>query len=69
MSSAMIGGLVGGALGIVNFIILQNVAKSMALKSGSQGNSRPATLLRWAAWIDLIIFPLIGYFIGPMIAA
>ncbi|MCH9765940.1 MAG: hypothetical protein K0U34_08120 [Alphaproteobacteria bacterium] len=66
MSLAVIGGLVGGVLGLVNFAFLQNLAKQMSLKSGAEEKNKTADVLRWVAWADLIIFPLVGYFVGPM---
>ena len=66
MSLAVIGGLVGGAFGLINFALLQNIAKSVALKESTEGKSRAAEILRWVAWADLIIFPLVGYYVGPM---
>lgn len=67
MSIAMTGGLVGAALGLVNFFILMNVAKQMSLNTAREGPNQGARFLRWAAWADLIIFPLIGYYFAPII--
>jgi len=66
MSWALIGGLVGGVLGLINFAVLQNAAKKMELKADADDGSRGAKVLRIAAWADLVIFPLVGYFVGPM---
>ncbi len=62
----MIGGLVGGVLGLINFVILQSTAKKIELKASPDSDSLGAKLLRIASWADLIIFPVVGYFVGPM---
>lgn len=67
MSIELIGGLIGAAIGLANFFVLENVAKKLDLKSDSPSTRRGAKVMRIAAWADLIIFPLVGYYIGSLL--
>lgn len=67
MSAQMIGGIFGGILGLVNFFLLNNVSESIARKSEGPP-PKAAKFIKWAAWADLVIFPLIGYYLGGMFA-
>lgn len=68
MSTQLIGGILGGVLGLVNFFLLKNVSENIARNSEDGENSRAATFITWAAWADLVIFPLIGYYLGGIFA-
>lgn len=66
MSPTLIGAIAGGIFGLVNFILLQSVAKKVEeAPEKTQGANGPK-FLRVAAWADLIIFPLIGAYVAPM---
>jgi len=68
MTMALIGGVVGAVLGFANFAVLQNVAKKLDLKAEGETNSRGAKVVRIAAWVDIVIFPLVGYYVGTMLS-
>jgi hypothetical protein len=67
MSPAIVGALAGAALGLANLIVLSRVAESVELKAKSQQQKGGARIIRAVAWVDLAVFPIIGYFIGPLI--
>ncbi len=69
MNVALIGGMVGAVLGFVNFAVLQNVAKKLELEADAQTNSRGAKVMRIAAWADLVIFPLVGFYVGSLLGS
>ena len=60
LSPAMIGALVGLVLAIVdNFMI--RFAISQAPKS------RRLTFMRWMSVVGFVVFPLVGYILGPKV--
>jgi len=63
----MWGALAGAILAGLNMIVLWGL--SLRLESQSQGKSVQKTtgILKGVALVDLIVFPLLGYFIGPMV--
>lgn len=67
MSPAIAGALVGAALGLANLIVLSRLAESLELKAKSQQQKGGAGIIRAVAWVDLVVFPIVGYFVGPMI--
>lgn len=68
MTYATIGALIGGVFGLANFFLLQSIARKIELEAKTENSNKGAKLLRWAAWADLVIFPLIGYYVGPLVA-
>ncbi len=71
MSPEIIGVLAGALLGIVSLFILRTVADSIESKntgvSPKQAEQRKvADLIRSIAWLDIVIFAVVGYFVGPM---
>jgi hypothetical protein len=70
MSAAQIGGMIGAAIGLANFVGLRWLADR--IDSGRDpGDGRgpgKANILRMVAIADLIVFPLLGYFVGPLVA-
>ncbi|MEM7774010.1 MAG: hypothetical protein AAF732_00265 [Pseudomonadota bacterium] len=69
LSAAATGALFGLVLGLVNFIILMRVAEHTDRAAARPQGSDGARILRWVAWADLVIFPAVGYFVGPMVFA
>lgn len=67
MNPEMLGALAGGAFGLVNFGVLKWVADRMETEQRT-ANQTPR-LIRTVAWMDLIVFPLVGYFVGPLVLA
>lgn len=67
LSPAMIGALVGAVLGIIGYISLRSVADRIENLKGTNDPKTAAKVLRIAALGDLIIFPVVGYLVGPMV--
>ncbi|MCH9806434.1 MAG: hypothetical protein K0U74_01760 [Alphaproteobacteria bacterium] len=67
MSPAMIGALVGAVLGVAGFISLRMVADRVEASKDATDPKTAASVLRIAAIGDLVIFPVVGYFVGPML--
>jgi len=65
----MIGALAGAAFGLVNFAILRAVAGRMEGDKPTAETRRTAGILRMVAMADLIVFPVLGFFLGPMVLA
>ena len=66
ISAELLGALFGLALGLVNFVILLRVADATERAAKRPGGSDGARILRYVAWADLAVFPLIGYYVGPL---
>ncbi len=67
MSPAIAGALVGAALGLANLIVLSRLAESIELKAKAPEQKRGAGIIRMVAWVDFLVFPIVGYFVGPLI--
>lgn len=67
LSPAMIGALVGAVLGILGYISLRSVADRIEHMKGTNDPQTAAKVLRIAALGDLVIFPVVGFFVGPML--
>ena len=67
LTPAQIGLLAGAVFGLVNFAILRSVAARSEGMSPTPEKRRGAGIIRLVAWIDLIVFPLVGYFVAPMV--
>ena len=66
MSAALTGAWIGAVLGLASFAALRWVAARME-RSGQAQQQRSAGLMRAVAVADLVMFPIIGYFAGPMV--
>lgn len=67
---AIMGLSLGLAIGLLDFIVLEWMARSMVTRAAEQGASdeerKKVTLfMRTMAYLSLILFPIIGYFVGP----
>ncbi|KUO58078.1 MAG: hypothetical protein APF80_08630 [Alphaproteobacteria bacterium BRH_c36] len=67
LSPAILGALVGAVLGIVGLISLRAVADRVENMKGTNDPKTAAQVLRIAALGDLILFPVVGFFVGPML--
>ena len=65
--SATIGLLAGGAFGLANFIVLRWFADRMQTQQRASAELPAARALRLVAWVDLIVFPIVGYFVAPIV--
>lgn len=68
MTPEWIGLAVGLVLGIVSYIIILALASKVERDENNSAESmRVAALLRAVASFDVILFTVIGYFVGPML--
>ena len=65
MSPALTGAAIGAGLGIVQFLALRRVAKTLGSKPEQATAALAMTIV---AWIDLVIFPVAGYVLGEILA-
>ncbi|BDA84453.1 hypothetical protein Sa4125_19950 [Aureimonas sp. SA4125] len=61
MTAAIIGAVVGLAIGIADFVVLGAAARNSA---GSRGG--PLKIIRM---MSLVVFPIVGWFVGPIVAS
>ena len=66
MSIEMYGAVIGAVLGLVNFFLLQKVADNMALSAKTASGPQAWRILKMVAWFDLVLFPVLGYFLAPL---
>lgn len=71
LSPALLGGLIGLVFGIVGFLALRRAADKIDERSAADGpvggqQSTTAKIVRLAALFDLVFFPALGYFVGPL---
>jgi len=62
----MIGAWVGAGLGLASFAALRWVAARLEEGKVHAQQARSAGIIRLAAFADLMLFPVIGYVLGPM---
>ncbi len=68
LSPAILGALVGLVAGLSGFITLRMLATRIETSTDSKDPVATARVLRIAAFVDLLIFPIAGYVIAPMVA-
>ena len=66
-SPAMLGALAGAVLGLIGFVSLRAVADRIETMQGTNEPKTAAQVLRIAALGDLILFPVVGFIVGPML--
>lgn len=69
MSPNMIGALVGCIVGLAGFVFIRFAASRVESKGVGPEPSKTAGILRIVAFVDLVLFTVIGYFVGPMIVS
>jgi len=67
LSPAMIGALAGAVLGLIGFVSLRVMATRIENMKDANDPKTASKVLRIAALGDLILFPIVGYFIGPLV--
>ncbi len=67
-SPPMTGALIGAVLGIVSYIGLRILANRIETLNDAEDPKTTAKALRIAALADLVVFPVVGFFIGPVLA-
>jgi hypothetical protein len=66
MNAAWAGALIGAVLGLVSYAAIRWAAARVE-QNGEVQQKQSAGLMRAAAIADLMLFPVIGYFVGPMV--
>ncbi len=72
MSPSMMGVVVGVIFGGISYFVVRMIADNIETAKRSE-DSKPderrktAEILRKVAGFDLLVFPVIGYFVGPYI--
>ena len=67
MSPGMIGAVIGFVVGFMGFLFIRLAASRVEAKGVGPTPVNTARLLRMVALLDLILFTVIGYVIGPII--
>ena len=67
MSTAITGAWIGAGLGLLSFAVLRHVAARLEAEGTAPDKKRSTAIIRFAALIDLMLFPILGYVIGPMV--
>ena len=68
MSIALIGAAIGLVAGIIQFFVLQRLVQSIKSKTGVVSSTPPqARVLNAVSWVDLAMFPAIGWFVGALL--
>jgi hypothetical protein len=63
----MTGAWAGAGLALVSFALLRRVAERIEAGRADLQHKRSAALIRVAAFIDLVLLPVVGYVLGPMV--
>lgn len=73
MNSAILGAVAGAAFGIFNFVLLKMLADRIEFGKLEGEPRKPedlkktAQILRIVGWIDIVLFTVVGYFVGPYV--
>ncbi len=72
MSPSMMGVVVGVIFGGISYFIVRMIADNIEFAERSDESEpderrKTAAILRKVAGIDFLVFPVIGYFVGPYI--
>jgi len=68
MSPAGMGAAAGAVFGLVNYAALRGVAAHIEQKPGDKSKrASTARIIHGVAVADLVLFPVAGYFIGPLV--
>ncbi len=66
-SPALTGTLIGAILGIASYIGLRVLADRVENMSDAENPKMSARVLRIAALADLVLFPAVGFVVGPIL--
>jgi len=67
MSPNIIGAIIGFIVGFMGFLFIRVAASRVESKGVGPEPAKTAGILRMVAFIDLAVFTVIGYVVGPMI--
>ncbi|MBB4001709.1 MAG: hypothetical protein V7704_18375 [Aurantimonas endophytica] len=65
---AVIGALVGLVIGVADFFVLGYMRDMMARRRSSEPVG-PSLALNVARYSQLLLFPIVGWFVGPVVAS
>jgi hypothetical protein len=66
-SPALTGALIGAILGIASYVGLRVLADRIENMRDAENPKTSARVLRIAALADLVLFPVVGFVVGPML--
>ncbi|MFT5510583.1 MAG: hypothetical protein ACI89J_003679 [Hyphomicrobiaceae bacterium] len=69
MSPNLIGAIIGFAVGFMGFVFIRLAASRVESKGVGPEPAKTAKILRLVAFVDLAIFTVLGYFVGPMLTS
>lgn len=69
MSPNVIGAIVGFVVGFMGFLFIRVAASRVESKGVGPEPAKTAGILRTVAIVDLAVFTVLGYFVGPMIVS
>ena len=69
MSPHIMGAIVGFVVGLMGYLFIRLAAARVESIGVTKEPAKTAHVLRTLALIDLIVFMVAGYFVGPMIAS
>ena len=67
MTPALKGAIAGAIIGFGGFMAIRRVAAKQDIPGATPEQRKMADILRKIAVADLIIFTVVGYFIGPLV--
>ena len=69
MSPHVVGAIVGFVVGMMGFLFIRLAAARVESKGVGPTPVKTAGMLRTVAIVDLVVFTVLGYFVGPMIVS
>ncbi|MGI9480500.1 MAG: hypothetical protein ACR2PI_27670 [Hyphomicrobiaceae bacterium] len=69
MSPNLIGAIIGFIVGFMGFLFIRVAASRVESKGVGPEPEKTAGILRTVAIVDLAVFTVLGYFVGPMIVS
>ena len=69
MSDAMLGALFGFGVAVLNYSVTQWMARKLEADKTASSGAKSARFIRKVALVDLVLFPLVGYLIWPVVLA
>ncbi len=67
MTSSTIGLLAGAVLGLLNYGLLRLVAQHVETNGTSADQRRAASVIRVVAFVELMLLPIAGFYLGPVV--
>ncbi len=67
LSPEVLGMLVGLGVGLISLVLLRGLAEHIEERAKTEDQHQSARLLRTVAVVDVFLFVVFGYFVGPMV--